>query len=124
MREFWKIANLRTKIALTLSLVAFVTAIVGCFILKSEMRVICWTCLIIVWMIDYWIILEENIKLKKESYLKDYEIIELKYSYRGMGRYIDRLDIEQLKDIELRIKNELRDIECKVDSRKEREKVL
>lgn len=63
-------------------------------------------------------------KLRKESYLKDCEIIELKYSYRGMGRYIDGLDIKQLKDIELRIENELRDIECKVDSRKEREKVL
>lgn len=124
MREFWKIANLRTKIALTLSLVAFVTAIVGCFILKSEMRVICWTCLIIVWVIDYWIILEENTKLKKESYLKDCEIIELKYSYRRMGIYIDSLDIEQLEDIKLLIENELRDIECKVDSRKEREKVL
>lgn len=43
MREFWKIASLRTKIALTLSLVAFVAAIVGCFILENEMRIICWT---------------------------------------------------------------------------------
>lgn len=77
-------------------------------------------CLIVVWAIDYWIVLEENVKLGKESYLKDYEIIELKYSYRGMGIYIDSLDIEQLKDIKLMIENELRDIEIKKEHMKEK----
>lgn len=74
----------------------------------------------VVWAIDYWIVLEENTKLRKENYLKDYEIIELRYSYRGMGRYIDRLDIKQLKDIELRIGNELRDIQIKKEHFKEK----
>jgi hypothetical protein len=69
-------------------------------------------------------VLEENTKLRKERYLKDYEIIELRYSYRRMGTYIDSFNIEQLEDIELRIENELRDIECKVNYRKEREKGL
>lgn len=124
MKKFWKTASLRTKIALTLSLVALIAAIVGCFILKSEMRFICWSCLMVVWAIDYWIILEENMKLVKEKCLNDYEIIELKYSYRRMGIYIDSLDIEQLEDIKLLIENELRDIECKVDYEKEREKGL
>lgn len=41
MRKFWKIASLKTKIALLLSLIAFISSIVGLFILKSEMRFIC-----------------------------------------------------------------------------------
>lgn len=120
MRKFWKIASLKTKIALLLSLIAFISSIVGLFILKSEMRIICWSCLIVVWAINYWIVLEENVKLGKESYLKDYEIIELKYSYRRMGIYIDSLDFEQLKDIKLMIENELRDIEIKKEHMKEK----
>ena len=120
MREFWKIVSLRSKIALTLSLVALIAAIVGCFILKSEMRFICWSCMMVAWTINYWIVLEENTKLRKENYLKDYEIIELRYSYRRMGIYIDSLDIEQLEDIKLLIENELRDIEIKKEHFKEK----
>ena len=122
MNKIWEMASLRVKIALLLSIVSFIAAIVGFFVLKSEMRIVCWTCLIVVWAINYWIAVEENIKLRKENYLKDYEIIELKYSYRGMGIYINSLDIEELKDIRLRIDNEIRDIDCKIEMRKEREK--
>lgn len=124
MNKIWEMASLRLKIALLLCIVSFIAAIVGFFVLKSEMRIVCWACLIMVWAINYWIVAEENIKLRKENYLKDYEIIELKHSYRGMGIYIDSLDIDELKDIRLRIENELRDIECKMDSRKEMEKGL
>lgn len=118
MKEKWKMTSLRTKIALTLSFVALIALIVGCFILKSEMRVVCWTCIVGVWAIDYWVVIEENFKLNEESFLKDYEIIELRYSYRQMGKYIDSLDIEELKDIELRIENELRDIKIRKDHKR------
>lgn len=124
MREFWKMASIKSKIAVLLSVVALIAAVVGMFVLKTEMKVICWTCLVVVWGINYLVIFEDTVKLRKENYLKDYEIIELRYSYRRMGTYIDSLDIEQLKDIDLRIENELRDIECKVNYRKEREKGL
>lgn len=124
MREFWKMASFKSKIAVLLSVVALIAAVVGMFVLKTEMRVICWACLVVVWSINYLVIFEDTVKLRKENYLKDYEIIELRYSYRRMGTYIDSLNIEQLEDIELRIKNELRDIECKVNYRKEREKGL
>lgn len=113
MRKFWKTISLRIKIALALSLVALIAAIVGCFILKSEMRVICWACLIIVWVIDYWIVAEDNFKLNKEQNAKDYEIESLKWSYRQMGRYINNMHIAELSDIDFRIENELRDIEIK-----------
>lgn len=124
MKEIWKAVSFKSKIAGSLSVVAAIAAVIGMFVLKTEMRFVCWACLICVWAINYLVVFEDTVRLRKENYLKDYEIIELRYSYRQMGIYIDSLDIEQLEDIELRIENELRDIECKVDSRKEREKVL
>ncbi len=122
MRMLWKKAGKRTRVALILCLIALICSTVGFFFLQEELRFVTWTLLLIVWAINYWVIVEENIKLRKENYLKDYEIIELKYSYRGMGIYINSLDIEELKDIRLRIDNEIRDIDCKIEMRKEREK--
>ena len=52
-------------------------------------------------------------KPNSERDIKDYEIQELRYSYRQMGKYIKRLDIPELEDIEVRIENELQDIEIK-----------
>lgn len=49
----------------------------------------------------------------KQTRIKDYEIEELKYSYRQMGKYVKSLNIPELADIEYRIENELRDIEVK-----------
>lgn len=112
MREFWKIVSLRSKIALTLSLIAFIAAIVGSFTLKSEMRIVTWGCVIVAWIINYSIILEENLKLRKEQHIKNYEIDSLKWSYRTMGRYIEHHKTN-LDDIDVRIENELRDIEIR-----------
>jgi threonine/homoserine efflux transporter RhtA len=53
MREFWKMASFKSKIAVLLSEVAIIAAVVGMFVLKTEMRVICWACLICVWAINY-----------------------------------------------------------------------
>lgn len=113
MKKIWKMASLRLKIALSLSLIAIVAAIVGCFVLKSEMKIICWACMIIIYCINYWIVTEENIKLRKALYANDYEIDSLKWSYRGMGRYINEFHIDELSDIDFRIENELRDIEIR-----------
>lgn len=52
-------------------------------------------------------------KDKEKQRIKDYEIEELKYSYRQMGKYVKSFDIPELADIEIRIENELRDIEVR-----------
>ncbi len=54
----------------------------------------------------------EKKDIKKKD-IKDYEIEELKYSYRQMGKYVSSFNIPELADIELRIANELLDIEVK-----------
>lgn len=120
MKEFMKMASFKSKIAVSLSVVAAIAAVVGMLVLKTEMRIICWACLICVWAINYLVIFEDTVKLRKERVLKDYEISELKYSYRQMGIYIDSLDIEGLEDIKLRIENELSDIEIKKEHFKEK----
>lgn len=120
MKEFWKTASFKSKIVLLLSVAAAIAAVVGRFVLKTEMQFIVWASLVCVWAINYLVILEDTVKLKKENYMKDYEISELKYSYREMGKYIDRLNIEQLEDIKLRIENELRDIEIRKEHFKEK----
>lgn len=113
MKKIWKMASLKSKIALSFYLISIVAAIVGCFFLKSEMRIICWACITIVWSINYLVLLEENNKLRKEQYAKDYEIDSLKWSYMRMGRYIYEFHIDELSDIDFRIENELRDIEIR-----------
>lgn len=45
--------------------------------------------------------------------LKSREVLDLKWSYQEMGRYIDRLKVPELNDLDLRIKNELNDIKVK-----------
>ena len=52
-------------------------------------------------------------KLKKEKWILEYEIDQLKWSYIEMGKYIDKFNLPELSDLSWRIENELRDIEIK-----------
>ena len=45
--------------------------------------------------------------------LKDYEIDNLKWSYRGMGTYIQKYNLPEFDDLQIRIKNELNDIDIR-----------
>ncbi len=56
---------------------------------------------------------KEANRLKKEKYILDYEIDQLKWSYIQMGKYIDKFNFTELSDLSWRIENELRDIEIK-----------
>lgn len=39
--------------------------------------------------------------------------MDLRWSYEQMGRYVKRMELPELSDIEIRIANELRDISVK-----------
>lgn len=45
--------------------------------------------------------------------LDEYEIDQLRYSYNEMGKYVKEFEFYELSDIDLRIENELRDIEVR-----------
>ena len=45
--------------------------------------------------------------------LDEYEIDQLRYSYNEMGKYVKNFGFHELSDIDLRIENELRDIEVR-----------
>lgn len=52
-------------------------------------------------------------KICKKLEVAQYEIGNLKGSYISMGRYIDHMNLPELEDINIRISNELNDIEIK-----------
>ena len=45
--------------------------------------------------------------------LKQNEVLDLLWSYREMGRYINRFKIPELEDLDLRIENEIQDVKVK-----------
>lgn len=56
-------------------------------------------------------------KLKKEKWILEYEIDQLKWSYIKMGKYIDKFNLTELSDLSWQIENELKDIEIKKNNR-------
>lgn len=48
------------------------------------------------------------------------ESLDLLWSYREMGRYIDKMNIPELHDLDLRIENELQDVKVKKEALAER----
>jgi uncharacterized protein YijF (DUF1287 family) len=115
MIKFYKNKNikLKTKIGLTISILAFFIAIANVFINNEIVRIIIWAMCTCVFMLALYSSYEDIQRLQKENILKAYEIDCLRWSYRGMGRYIDHMNLPELEDIDTRISNELNDIEIK-----------
>ena len=115
MIKFYKNKDikLKTKIGLTISILAFFIAIANVFINNEIVRIIIWIMCVFVFALTILSDIEDIQRLQKENILKAYEIDCLRWSYRGMGRYIDHMNLPELEDIDTRISNELNDIEIK-----------
>jgi|GEM_PF-4887493 len=115
MIKFYKNKNikLKTKIGLTISILALFIAIANMFIGNEIVRIIVWTMCVCVFVLIICSDIEDINRLQKENILKAYEIDCLRWSYRGMGKYIEHLNLPELEDINHRISNELTDIEIK-----------
>ena len=122
MIKFYKNKNikLKTKIGLTISILALFIAIANMFIGNEIVRIIVWTMCVCVFALTICSDIEDINRLQKENILKAYEIDCLRWSYRGMGRYIDHMNLPELEDIDTRISNELNDIEIKKEDYAER----
>lgn len=105
--------KLKTKIGLTISILSFFMAIANIFINSDIVKVTIWAMCTCVFMLALYSSYEDIDRLQKENILKAYEIDCLRWSYRGMGRYIDHMNLPELEDIDTRISNELNDIEIK-----------
>lgn len=105
--------KLKTKIGLTISILAFFLAIANMFINNDIVRITIWIMCVCVFALSLCSSYEDIDRLQRESILKAYEIDCLRWSYRGMGRYIDHMNLPELEDIDTRISNELNDIEIK-----------
>ena len=115
MIKFYKNKNikLKTKIGLTISILALFIAIANMFIGNEIVRIIVWIMCVCVFALSLCSSYEDIDRLQRECILKAYEIDCLRWSYRGMGRYIDHMNLPELEDIDTRISNELNDIEIK-----------
>ena len=115
MIKFYKNKNikLKTKIGLTISILSFFIAIANIFIGNEIVRLMIWTMCIIVFALSGLSSVEDIERLQRENILKNYEISCLRWSYRGMGKYIEHMNLPELDDINTRISNELNDIEIK-----------
>lgn len=117
-----KILSKKTKIAVVISYIATIAALTNLFLQNESVRAVIWSAVVIVFALDIWGFIETNAKLMKEKQVLAYEINQLQWSYKEMGRYISRMDIPELADIETRIDNELRDIEIRKGYYSERNK--
>lgn len=115
-----KNVKIKTKIALVISLIAAICAVINLFLGDENLRIIIWALVICVWAIDYLVICEDINQAEKENILLRYEVDSLRWSYRGMGRYIEHMNLPELEDIDTRISNELNDIEIKKEDYAER----
>jgi hypothetical protein len=118
MIKFYKNKNikLKTKIGLTISILALFIAIANVFIDNEIVRIIIWVMCVCVFALTILSDIEDIQRLQKENILKAYEIDCLRWSYRGMGKYIEHMNFPELEDINIRISNELNDIEIKKDN--------
>lgn len=106
--------HLFSNFAMICSVVGLILAILNLIFFNSELlRVIVWMLIFMVMVLDNLLLLKWHLRKQNENLLLNYENINLRYSYIQMGEYIKRLNIAELDDIELRIENELRDIEIK-----------
>lgn len=122
MIKFYKNKNikLKTKIGIILSRVALFIAIANLFIGNEIVREIIWLMCIFAFVFLMLSDSEEINRLQKENLLQAYEIYCLRCSYRGMGDYIEYQNLPELEDINIRIENELNDIEIKKENYAER----
>lgn len=106
--------HLMSYMAMICSVVSFIIAILNLIFFNSDLlRGVVWSLVFLVMALDFLVLLKWHTREQNENILLSYENIILKDSYIQMGKYIKRLNIPELDDIELRIKNELRDIEIK-----------
>ena len=105
--------KLKTKIGLTISVLAFFIAIANLFIGNEFVKLTVWTMCVCVFAIAGWSMCEDIEKLSRKSLLQAYEIDCLRQSYLRMEKYIEYKNLPELADIERRISNEFADIEIK-----------
>lgn len=115
MIKFYKNKNikLKNKIGITISVIAFFMAIANIFINSDIVKVTIWAMCACVFMLALYSSYEDIDRLQRRNILKAYEIDCLRWSYRGMGKYIEHMNLPELEDINTRISNELNDIEIK-----------
>ena len=102
-------------VGLIISVIAFILAISNIFgtdIPRDIIYVLCLLGLTCNWAH----VLRQYSKYSDLYLLAKQESLDLLWSYREMGRYIDKLNISELHDLDLRIENEIQDVKVKKEA--------
>lgn len=99
-------------ISIVFAIIAMIISILNLFGASIPRDIIYALC--IVSLLCNWAHAMRQYKKYSDLYLlKSREVLDLEWSYQEMGRYIDRLKVPELNDLDLRIENELNDIKVK-----------
>lgn len=102
-------------VGMAFSIMALIIASSKIFGISIPIDIVYWFCILS--LICNWAHALMQYKHYSDLYLLKWkEVMDLEYSYRGMGRYISDLKIEELNDLNLRIENEFKDIKVKKES--------
>lgn len=111
--RFFKQLQLFNKIALICSVIAFILAIFNIFEKSEAVRAGIYVFVFFCMIANFMSVCQQRDKFSKLYILKQREVMDLRWSYEQMGRYVKRMELPELSDIEIRIANELRDISVK-----------
>ena len=106
-------------LGLILSVTAFILAILNIFVTdipRDIIYVICLLGLTCNWAHAF----RQYLKYSNLYLLAKQESLDLLWSYREMGRYIDKQNIPELHDLDLRIENEIQDVKVRKEALAER----
>lgn len=111
MKKFLNI--LIQRLWILLFFIAAIVAVIGIYYQKDNLKDVVFDLMLLAFFIKTENQAHNQNELQKELELVKFENTLLRWSYQDMGQYIDKMNIPELSDINLRIDNELRDIEIK-----------
>lgn len=126
MKKFLNI--LIQKLPLLLFFIAAIVAVINIYYQKDNLNNVVFDLLLVAVLIyaknQTYSQNELQKKLQKELDWAKFENTLLRWSYQDMGKYIDKMNIPELSDINLGIDNELRDIDIKKNMYAERRGIV
>ena len=99
-------------VGLILSVIAFILAILNIFWIDIPRDIIYVICLLSV-ICNWAHALRQYSKYSNLYLIAKNESLDLLWSYREMGRYINKMNIPELHDLDLRIENEIQDVKVR-----------
>ena len=126
MKELWKMASLKSKAAVIISSIASIAAVANFWMHDERVQMIIWACIIVIWGINYVIVIEQNNKLMNEFDDVAYRSLQWKACILRIDARITHGSIPEEEKEKLRryIDEEVRETKKRLDRREEWRKLI